>query len=235
MTLRRISRRAAMAAFVGWAMAVAGERGQAGTIVEAPSTVGTLMVTNAATPTPTEMLTLGGATLINSFDGRQNGQYADSIFKFALPSLAPGDVITSATFAFTVESAQQVIDPPSLDVGGFGSNSSTVTIPEFSVSTTSVGTTGTIPSSPPMVTPYSFDVTSLLLSLLAGSSDVGFLTSVPLTSNVTIYGDDSSNPASVRPSLTITYSSAAVPEPASCVLAALGLLGVVGFQRLRRA
>jgi PEP-CTERM motif len=233
MTLGRISQRVAIAAFVGWAMAVVGERGRAGTIVEAPSTVGTLLVTNAATPTPTETLTLGGAILINSFDGRGTAQYADSIFKFVLPTLAPGDVITSATFAFTVETAQQVIDAPSLDVAGFGSNSSSVTIPEFFGSTTPVGSTGTIPSNPPAVTPYSFDVTSLVLSLVGGSSDVGLLTSVPGISNVSIYGDDSSNPVSVRPTLTITFS--AVPEPASWVLAGLGLLGAIGFKRMRRA
>jgi PEP-CTERM motif len=235
MNQRRVLGAMAVSVVVGWATMIGPAPARAGFLTESPTSTGTLYASQTESQDPTYTLTLGGPYLNSFLEGRYGGFYNDSALKFDLTSLPPNIRITSATFNFTVASSDQAMfEAPSLDVGGIGSSSPTVTLPDFFSSRTSLGSTGPLPGYPlgPVNETFNLDVTGFVQSLVNGGvSNVEFLTSEPVLGNATIYGD-STNGASYAPSLSITFG--AVPEPSSLVLC--GLAGLIGLavSRVRR-
>jgi hypothetical protein len=232
LTCRCIHRPIPLALLIGWMVLVGSSPSVAGLIMESPTSVGTLQVTNAFTPSPMYTLTLGGAQLINGGDARNGGSFRQSAFKFDLSTFSSSTQITAATFTFTVGGTQQAMPPaiPMVGVSGFSSSNPTVTIPDFFLPQTSIGNTGPLPpNSLPLNETFSLDATAYVQSLVSsGVSNVGFVTATTLGTNVILYGSDPSNPAAFRPSLTINFS---VPEPPSLTLCVLA--GMIGLSATR--
>jgi hypothetical protein len=237
----------AVAAWVAGTIGAAGPA-RAAFLTGSPTGVGTLRIDNVAGPNPRTTYTAGGATLFDFAQPAEGGSIGYSILKFDLAPLAGGASVSAAFLDLTVATAQTVTSSPRLGLNGLGSITAAVTAadfplpPSFTVGT-ALFTSGVIPSQPPVVTPLHIDVTGFVQGMAGGGPRyAAFFTyfSGP-GGSVTLYGDDPANAAGLRPTLSVTFTPAATPEPASAVLVGLGggLVAAVGavrrWKRGRRA
>jgi hypothetical protein len=158
----------------------------------------------------------------------------DSIMEFSIApisTLPNGAVITSATLFFDVSGAQSGGSPAALSVNGYPDGDGIVGLGDFLKPTTPLGGTGNLPQGAPgsLEIPFQIDATALIQSLVnARTRFVGFHFEGPGgDSSESIWGSDPANAAALRPHLDITFT-AAVPEPSSVLLMAIGMAGISG-------
>jgi len=178
-------------------------------------------------------------TLPAFFDGRGAGSFADSALKFALDSAVPaGQSITSATLTLNIASIVPGImgQAPSLTVSGFSGDSNKVSLADFTLASSVVGSMTLLGSSgvgdPNPLPPVVFDVTSFLQTLQAtGATSAGFRLDNLTGGLIVISAYNAPDPANM-PFLSVTYA-ATTPEPASIAMAAMGLAIALVMARRR--
>jgi hypothetical protein len=167
----------------------------------------------------------------------------DSITEFSLEAVSTlprGVVINSATFSFAVAGAQTVAAPGSLTVNGYQDGDGIVGLGDFPKATTLLGSTGPLANGAvgSLDVPFTFDVTSFIQQLANnGGKFVGFHFEGPAgDSSATVWGA-SAPLAAERPTLSITFTPNAVPEPSGVLLTGLGAAGlaVMAWRQRSRA
>ncbi len=173
------------------------------------------------------------SSLVVGRDGRGAGNDNDAAVKFFLGSvIPPGYRITSAILTINVAQSQSTGgggDTTSFTVAARGTSSGPLTLDEFLLSATTLATQSVplgigSPNGP--YPPISFDVTSVLGSLLAtGAAAVDFQFDPVFGGSNSMLSGMNDAVAANRPNLLITYS-AAIPEPSSKTLMAIALLAL---------
>lgn len=212
----------------------------AGFAVLAPSAAATRVSTDFNGPNPT--YSLSGVQLTASRDARYGGSFTDIGVRFDLGTAVPaGATIASATLSVAIAQAFSIRsgrDAATLDVAGFGVAGGPLALTDFlapypaaNVGSASIPFASGITSF--AVAPIRFDVTSLLGSILAGGSPaVMFQFEASPDTSITLAGPREAGDGG-GPSLVITFA-ATVPEPASALLAGLGVALAAGAGRLAR-
>ncbi len=178
-------------------------------------------------------------TLPAFFDGRGAGSFGDSALKFAMASVVPpGQSIVSATLTLNIASILPGTTgrDPSLTVSGFSADANKVSLADFNLASSIVGTASTFGSSgiggPDPLPSLVFDVTAFLQTLQAtGAASAGFRLDNLSGGTIVISAYNAPNPAN-QPFLSITLA-ATVPEPASIAMATMGLAIALGMARRR--
>ena len=176
MTRRCLTVRVSMVVLATSAMTIPAVPTRANVISEVPGPNGEGTRTFHPLPPPgTESLTPGPLRLLQvSSDGRVP-VVVQSIDEFSLPQAA---VINSASLSLHISGAQQVIDPPSMTVSGYGDGDGVVGLGDFVKPVTLLGSTGTLPNSggtDSLNIPFSFDATSFIQSLVSGGTKPRFM------------------------------------------------------------
>jgi hypothetical protein len=220
-----------------WALALtlcalttpAGSTCRAGFVTLAACSAGNLETINPGSQLQSYSFTLTSGDLMDTSGSQYDTPIVQSAVVFDLSALPKGAVIAEATLEMTTYFYQATsIAQAGMMVCGSAFPGPALTQADFFGPSYELGWKNLPGADGFAPTTLSFDVTSLAQS---GGKDLGFILDV--SGNVEFYGTGASNSA-YAPSLTITYSPAAVPEPSSLVLC--GVAGVVGLStaRLRR-
>lgn len=209
---------------------------RAALLTQTPTSFGTqstLFLTPNATPT------LGLGMLAAGNDGRYPASMSNAATKFAIGTALPvGATITSAILSFTADYAFAPTGgsgPLTLAVSGSKSSTTTLSLADFGTETGNAGTVS-VPQIQLGGTPISFslDVTALVAATYATGSNAVLFQYDNLTLQTTVDLAPFQGAGSA-PTLSIQFTPAAVPEPASALLLIAGVgLGIGGFAASRR-
>jgi hypothetical protein len=203
-------------------VAPAGSTCRAGFVTLAACSAGNLETIDPGTRLQSYSFALTSGNLMDTSGSQYGTPIVQSAVVFDLSALPKGAIIANATLEMTTDFYQATsISQAGMRVYGSAFPGPSLTQDDFFGTSYELGWANLPGADGFAPTTLSFDVTSLARS---GGQDLGFILDV--SGNVESYGTGALNPA-YAPSLIITYSPAAVPEPSSLALCGIAVVAAL--------